>query len=115
MSDEYTSTGTVRMQLKVMNSTPDMKVLFVPDSHHSLRHDDQTYAVFVSRNRNVSNPHAEECKKGECCIQVASPSFRLWFDLRHAAINQCKVEIDVEVSGNKLTLTGITIPAKRDK
>lgn len=109
----YTSAGTIRVQVSVEKT--DATIFFVPDNHHVVRHGSKSYAVFVSCN---DNPCAvlHDLEK-DCCINVTHTFSGFKIAMTSAAVGQCKVEINVKKGGadKQLTLTSITVPAKRDK
>lgn len=114
MFSKYTSTGIIK-QLKVNGGLPGTKLFFVPDCHHSVRHDNTLYAVFMPPNSGSPPPdfdvYAVKCdpKRG-CCIQVESSNLDI--AMSHAATNQCKVKVNIERRGKNLLLISVTIPAE---
>ena len=111
----YTSTGTVSVQVSVESGKDRVTVFFVPDCHHVVQHGSKSYAVFVSCSGNACAV-LRDLEKG-CCINVKRKPSELRSAVMSAAVARCKVEINVEkgCDGKQLTLTGITVPAKRDK
>lgn len=119
----YTSTGTIR-RLKISNGASGVRIFFVPDCHHSVRHDTALYAVFFidsSTNSSKKRPDIQavkyDPKKGCCFRQQCLPS-ALQPAIEQAAVNQCKVDIFIDVSeSNNVSIdsgnfVGIAIPAK---
>ena len=111
----YTSTGTISVQVSVESGKARVTIFFVPDCHHVVQHGSKSYAVFVSCNGNACAV-LRDLEKG-CCINVKCKPSELRSAAMSAAVDRCKVEINVEKTcdGKQLMLTGITVPAKRDK
>ena len=119
MPIEYTSTGTIRMRLQANSGTSITKVFFAPDRDHSVQHDDRPYVVFMPCSGDSTTAYVAnyDQKKGYE-IPITSPSLKLQFAVSHAAANQCKVEIYIELKNgdsttkNEVNLAAIVIPAK---
>lgn len=118
----YTSTGTIK-RLEISSGDSGVRMFFVPDCHHSVRHDDALYAVFIAPKKFSPNKLgilAVKCDPKEgYCFKERYLSSELQPAIEQAAINQCKVDIRIDVpedaSIDNGLFVGITIPAKRDK
>lgn len=122
----YRSAGTISVQVSVEGDETGVTIFFVPDCHHVVQHGSKSYAVFVSCSGNAcavlrdleKDCCKKDCCKKDCCIEVKCKLSELGLALMPAAVSQCRVGISVEAEAGddgELTLTSITIPAKRDK
>ena len=126
MSEKYKSQGTVRCYV----GETDVHIYFVPHSDYMVTHGDKHYAVFL---RDDGTGHLDPCDKDEHEKLVGTKINILKRDAigekvqksdlmvsqiltsagaQSAAMTNSKVEVEVEVDKKKLTLIGITIPAK---
>ena len=132
----YTSAGTISVQVSVKGDETGAMIFFVPDCHHVVQHGSKSYAVFVSCSGNAcavlrdlekecckkdcrkKDYCKKDCCKRGCCIKVKCKLSELGLALMPAAVSQCRVGINVEAEAGdagELTLTSITVPAKRNK
>lgn len=126
MSEKYKSQGTVRCYV----GETDVHICFVPHSDYMVTHGGKHYTVFVT---DGGVRHLKPCDKdehgklvgtkidileGNAIYKEVKDSDLMVSKIltlagaQSAAMTNSKVEVEVKVGGEKLTLIGITIPAK---
>lgn len=126
----YGSTGVIHLDIQVANEggKPDEVVYFVPDDDHRVSHQGEKYAVFLPV-RSCEDKKTEYTKAVVVKFGKNTDSVRLPFcnagvskmnkALLEAAMKPSKVDIKVRLGpkvnsdGKKLTLIGITVPARQ--
>ena len=109
------SQGTVSLH----TGNGDTRINFAPDGNYTVRHRDDSFAVFISDDNRAILKKINDADAGVPIIAYGhlaglptEKAFTL-VGVQSAAIRGSKVEVEVALgTGDSLILTGITVPAK---
>ena len=106
----YTSQGTIRVHY---DSDSKISLAFVPESDYSIKHGDDTFAVFVPLPSVAEAIIRKYAPDNEVDIDIDEASAACKEVMCSAAVHRVKVLVKVVPDpGGKLKFTGITVPAK---